>query len=82
VSTDGANYVASILSGITPEEIVLRMAQAFLRDELHTRVDTSQLAIVREDADAYYVRPADCEKSGPIAVELRVVKDGSIVERV
>ena len=83
MSNDGANYAASLLSGITPEEIVLRMAQAFLHDELHTKVERSQLAVVREDEGAYYVGPANSEGSGRIdGVELRVTKDGSTVERL
>jgi len=79
MSNDGAKYVASLLSGITSEEIAVRMAQSFLRNELQTKVDRSQLAVVRQDEAAYYVAPATGSVDG---VELRVAKDGSTVERV
>jgi hypothetical protein len=80
MSNDGARYVASLLSGVTPEALVLGMAQAFLRHQLHTEVEKSQLAIVREDENAYYVSGTDIALID--GIELRVAKDGSTVERV
>ena len=73
-------YLRSLLSGLTPEELAKGMAQAYLRDELHVTVERSQLAIIREDEDAFYVGPGDAISIK--GIELRVTKDDPTVERV
>jgi len=81
MSDNGAEYVASLLSGITPEELALRMAQSFIHDELHAEVERSELAIIGEDEVAYYVGLASNADAMRLrGIRLRVTKDDPTVE--